>query len=101
MDERVIPTTSRNFNFNPAVLREKELKISKAVRYKYTKSRRPVKLVRKQKTEKKVSAMQLEYKIKRMPKEKKQEIINTRIKVIFSEKSLPKTKVEKRQFFAK
>ncbi|HKL44303.1 MAG TPA: GIY-YIG nuclease family protein [Candidatus Absconditabacterales bacterium] len=42
---------------------------------KYTKSRRPVKLVRNQKTKNKVSAMQLEYKIKKMSKEKKEKMI--------------------------
>jgi len=68
---------------------------------KYTKSRRPVKLVRKQKTESKISAMQLEYRIKKITREKKQKIIKSKIKVIFSEKSLPKIKMEKQQSFAK
>lgn len=44
---------------------------------KYTRSRRPVKLVRSQKMDDKVLAMKLEYKIKRMTKEKKQKLIET------------------------
>jgi predicted GIY-YIG superfamily endonuclease len=45
--------------------------------------------------------MQLEYRIKKITREKKQKIIKSKIKVIFSEKSLPKIKMEKQQSFAK
>jgi len=46
---------------------------------KYTKSRRPVKLVRSQKSEDKVSAMQLEYKIKKIPKQKKENLLDPEV----------------------
>ncbi|MCF7834714.1 GIY-YIG nuclease family protein [Candidatus Gracilibacteria bacterium] len=42
---------------------------------KYTKSRRPVKLVWKKKVSDKNTASKLEYKIKRMGKQKKEELI--------------------------
>ncbi len=42
---------------------------------RYTKSRRPVSLVRKKKTKDKITAMKMEYKMKRLNREKKEEII--------------------------
>ena len=49
---------------------------------KYTKSRRPVTLVWSQELEDKVSVMKLEYKIKRMTKEKKEKIIEQNIVIL-------------------
>lgn len=46
---------------------------------KYTKARRPVKLLRSQKSKNKALAMKLEYKIKKMPKQKKEEMINNKV----------------------
>lgn len=46
---------------------------------KYTKSRRPVTLVWNQEIDDKVSAMKLEYKIKRFTRTKKQQLIETGI----------------------
>lgn len=42
---------------------------------KYTKSRRPVKLVRSKRVKDKVTAMKLEYATKRIGKEKKEELV--------------------------
>ncbi len=42
---------------------------------KYTKSRRPVALIRKKRMKDKIAAMKLEYKIKRLSREKKKELI--------------------------
>ena len=48
---------------------------------RYTKSRRPVKLIRSQKMKDRNTASKLEYKIKRFPKDKKEEIIKLKKKV--------------------
>ncbi len=45
---------------------------------RYTKSRRPVKLVRSKKTKDKISAMRLEYAIKRYSRPKKEMLIDKR-----------------------
>lgn len=47
---------------------------------KYTKSRRPVMLVWKKRVTTKVIAMKLEYKMKRLAKVKKEELVNKKIK---------------------
>lgn len=49
---------------------------------RYTKSRRPVKLVRSKRVKDKVTAMKLEYKTKRFPKTKKEELIKSKKKKV-------------------
>lgn len=46
---------------------------------RYTKSRRPVKLVRSKKVKDKVTAMKLEYATKRLSREKKEDIVKWKV----------------------
>jgi len=48
---------------------------------RYAKSRRPVKLVRSKRVKDKVTASKLEYKIKRLGKQKKEDIVNLKFKI--------------------
>lgn len=62
---------------------------------KYTKSRRPVELVRSKKVKDKVTAMKLEYTTKRLSREKKEEVILGRVKAKKKPKKSPTKKLPK------